>query len=369
MSSSGQSPAPAVVWTKGHGTRNDFVLLDDPDGSLFGDLDPVLVRRLCDRRAGVGADGVLRVIRSTALADAAVQAGELPEWFMDYRNADGSVAEMCGNGVRVFAQYLLATGRAAPGSPVAIGTRDGVRTARPVPWPGPDDAAAGVPEQPAAGVPEQPASGVPEQPATRTPEDPSAGWWSVDMGVVDLARYRCAPLSVAVDDAGHPLLPAVGADVGNPHAVVLVDDLAEAGSLTHPPQVTPPGVYPDGVNVEFVQRTGPTSFAMRVHERGAGETESCGTGICAAAAVLHASTGDPAAAAAGDSGPDAASSAAAAGDPGPVKAPGGPGAPTTYDVRVPGGRLTAAVTPLGPDRFDVVLAGPAVLVGEGRLAR
>ncbi len=328
-----ESPAPAVVWTKGHGTRNDFVLLDDPDGRLFGDLDPELVRRLCDRRAGVGADGVLRVVRSSAVGAAPVTGAVAgaPEWFMDYRNADGSTAEMCGNGVRVFAQYLLASGRAAPGSPVDIGTRAGVRTAQPVPDPTPGHDGLHPADPGGSG----PAAG----PATRAPEDPSTGWWSVDMGPVDLARYgsAAAPLTVAVD-AEHPLLPAQGADVGNPHAVVLVDDLADAGSLAHPPQVTPPGVFPNGVNVEFVQRTGLSSFAMRVFERGAGETESCGTGICAAAAVVH-TTGEAA------------------------------GVPATYDVQVPGGRLTAAVTPLGPDRFDVVLAGPAVLVSEGRLAR
>ena len=322
----------SVSWVKGHGTLNDFVLLDDPDGQLFGDLDPALVRHLCDRRAGVGADGVLRVVRPDALAalsgtdvpaagraavaahadaaDAAAAADGV-EWFMDYRNADGSVAEMCGNGVRVFAQYLLATGRAAPGAPVVVGTRAGVRTAHPVAPPGAPPSAA---------------------------DDPATGWWSVDMGVADLAVYRSdrAPLTVAVDGNPH-LRAAVGVDVGNPHAVVFVEDVADAGPLVVPPQVTPPGVFTGGVNVEFVVRTGPSAFRMRVHERGAGETPSCGTGICAAAAALHAA----------------------------VAATGA----LTWDVEVPGGRLTAEVLPVGPDRARVVLTGPAVLVGEGRLTR
>ena len=314
----------SVSWVKGHGTLNDFVLLDDPDGQLFGDLDPELVRHLCDRRAGVGADGVLRVIRSDALAavsgvDApvagrgavAAAAADDVEWFMDYRNADGSVAEMCGNGVRVFAQYLAATGRAAPGAPVVVGTRAGVRTAHPVSPPGAPSSAPG---------------------------DPATGWWSVDMGTADLAVYRSdrSPLTVAVD--GDPRLrAAVGVDVGNPHAVVLVEDVADAGPLAIAPQVTPPGVFTAGVNVEFVVRTGPSAFRMRVHERGAGETPSCGTGICAAAAALHAAVGATGA--------------------------------VTWDVEVRGGRLTAAVVPVSPDRFGVVLTGPAVLVGEGRLTR
>lgn len=318
----GATPA-VVVWAKGHGTRNDFVLLDDPDGHAFGDLDPALVRRLCDRRAGVGADGVLRVIRSAALAGARTGADQ-PEWFLDYRNADGTTAEMCGNGVRVFAQYLVATGRAAPGLPVPIGTRAGLRTARPVP---------------------------------RSADAPSSGWWSVDMGPVDLARYRLdrTPLTVAVDGV-EISQSAVGADVGNPHAVVLVTDLSRAGSLAQPPRVTPPTVFPEGVNVEFVQRTGRSSFAMRVYERGAGETESCGTGICAAAAVLYAD---------GD-GWDARDRRD--GWDGRDGRDGRVGDPTvTFDVSVPGGALTAAVTSLGPDRYGVTLAGPAVLVGTGEL--
>ena len=99
-----------IRFVKGHGTENDFVLLPDPDGAL--DLTEDRVRRLCDRRAGIGADGVLRVVRSAAAADAAPMAGEA-EWFMDYRNADGSAVEMCGNGIRVFAR-LPRPGRAWP---------------------------------------------------------------------------------------------------------------------------------------------------------------------------------------------------------------------------------------------------------------
>src|SRR5215472_14758701 len=91
-------------FAKGHGTGNDFVILPDADDCL--DLGPGLVRRLCDRRAGIGADGVLRVVRASAPGADGDGAGGA-EWFMDYRNADGSIAEMCGNGIRVFARYLL----------------------------------------------------------------------------------------------------------------------------------------------------------------------------------------------------------------------------------------------------------------------
>src|SRR3954454_12627280 len=110
-------------FVKGHGTENDFVIVPDPDGSL--DLTPSLVAALCDRRAGIGADGVLRVVRSKALGRDDLGA----EWFMDYRNADGSIAEMCGNGTRVFARYLVDAGLVVPGD-LPVATRAGVRAVR-----------------------------------------------------------------------------------------------------------------------------------------------------------------------------------------------------------------------------------------------
>lgn len=118
------SAAPqGLPFLKGHGTENDFVIIPDPDGAL--DLTPAAVARLCDRRAGIGGDGVLRVVRSARHPEAAAMAAEA-EWFMDYRNSDGSIAEMCGNGVRVFAHYLLRAGLTGAGD-VAVATRAGVR--------------------------------------------------------------------------------------------------------------------------------------------------------------------------------------------------------------------------------------------------
>src|ERR1700712_2382130 len=110
----------AFSWLKGHGTENDFVLLPDHDGTVHGDLDGAFVAALCHRRRGIGADGVMRVIRTSAIG--LPSAGE---WFMDYRNADGSVSEMCGNGVRVFALPLVQEGLVDPARPIVIGTRDG----------------------------------------------------------------------------------------------------------------------------------------------------------------------------------------------------------------------------------------------------
>src|SRR4051812_148603 len=116
-----------IAFTKGHGTGNDFVILPDPDGALALSDDQVAI--LCDRRFGIGADGILRVVRSAAIEDGMDAAAAGAEWFMDYRNADGSKAEMCGNGIRVFARYLVEGGWASlENDPLAIGTRAGVKT-------------------------------------------------------------------------------------------------------------------------------------------------------------------------------------------------------------------------------------------------
>src|SRR5260221_6672795 len=111
-------------FAKGHGTGNDFLILPDPDGALV--LSPEFVARLCDRRTGLGADGILRAVRIAA-GDQAPEPGlAAADWFMDYRNADGSIAEMCGNGLRVFARYLLAHGL-ADGPAFVVATRAGRR--------------------------------------------------------------------------------------------------------------------------------------------------------------------------------------------------------------------------------------------------
>ncbi len=251
---------------KGHGTKNDFVLLPDHDGTIHGDLDPARVRALCDRRSGIGGDGVLRAVR------------EGGGWFMDYRNADGSVSEMCGNGIRVFARYL--NEREGEPFPMKIQTRDGTKVLE------------------------------------HTGED-----YTADMGTPEVLG------ETAVTVVGRTW-PALHVSMGNPHAVAFVDNLAEAGALEEEPEHDD-AVFPEGVNVEFVVRRGEHHVAMRVHERGSGETRSCGTGACAVA-VATAIADD-----------------AARGTP--------------YRVDVPGGTLTVVWTE--DDR--VRLTGPALLVAEG----
>ncbi|WP_344445418.1 diaminopimelate epimerase [Kitasatospora nipponensis] len=293
MSETTTAPTPGLSYFKGHGTENDFVIIPDPDGRI--ELGPAQVARLCDRRAGLGGDGLLRVVRSARDEAAAAQADQA-EWFMDYRNSDGSIAEMCGNGVRVFARYLVQAGLAEPG-PIAVATRAGVRRAVVAP-----DAADGTP-----------------------------GEVTVDMGRATLP----GPDSIEVA-VGERRWPARNVNLGNPHAVAFVADLDQAGKLFDAPAVSPAGVYPQGVNVEFVVDRGERHVAMRVHERGSGETRSCGTGACAVAVATARRDGV---------------------DPAVTQVP------VTYTVDVPGGRLSITEHPDG----RVEMTGPAVIVAGGTL--
>ncbi len=301
------APRP-LPFVKGHGTENDFVLVRDLDGDL--DLEPARVARLCDRRAGIGADGLIRVVRSAACPDAAAALAQDAgaEWFMDYRNADGSAAEMCGNGVRVFAAFLVREqlvdlellAAEGPGLPVA--SRAGVKRVR----------------------------------------RRADGWFSVDLGGWDFPAGDQA-VRDGYDSTVHVhgldvARPALSVDLGNPHTVAMLSDLDEltALDLSGPPVVDPEPSA--GTNVELLVTLDPEQgvddevvgrLAMRVHERGVGETRSCGTGACAAALA--------------------------------ARAWGGPGAPDRWRVDVPGGQVEVRVLP--GDRVE--LSGPAVLVADG----
>ncbi|WP_320780926.1 diaminopimelate epimerase [Streptomyces sp. CRN 30] len=282
-----------IAFLKGHGTENDFVIVPDPENTV--DLPPAAVAALCDRRAGIGGDGLLHVVRSAAHPEARHLASEA-EWFMDYRNGDGSVAEMCGNGVRVFARYLQRAGHVTEGD-LAVATRGGVKTVHL---------------------------------AKAAADGGSAGDVTVGMGRALLPE---PDVTVSV---GTRTWPARNVNMGNPHAVAFVDDLAHAGDLHTPPPFEPASAYPDGVNVEFVVDRGPGHVAMRVHERGSGETRSCGTGACAVAVATARRDGvDPAVT----------------------------GTPVTYTVDVPGGTLVITERPDG----EIEMTGPAVIVAEGEI--
>ncbi|MGF2948281.1 diaminopimelate epimerase [Microbacterium alcoholitolerans] len=286
-----------VAFTKGHGTGNDFVIIEDVDGAL--ELTSTQVQALCDRNFGVGADGVLRVVRSSAIPEGAAALAEEPdaEWFMDYRNADGTAAQMCGNGIRVFVHYLLRSGLAnlEAGSTLPIGTRAGVRDVM-----------------------------------------RSETGYQVDMGRWHLAGgeplARAAGLSVA--------RPGLGIDVGNPHVVVALASDEELDDLDLNPMPILEPAPTGGANVEFVVpaeplvRDGVGQVRMRVHERGVGETLSCGTGAVASAlAVRHWA---------------------------------GTRAPSQWRVEVPGGVLGVRMFP-AEDGEHVGLSGPAQLVYRGEI--
>ena len=285
-------------FTKGQGTGNDFVLFSDPEGDT--ELTPTQIAAVCDRRFGVGADGVIRAVRSSNLDDGAAALAEDPAaaWFMDYWNADGTVSEMCGNGIRVFTKYLLDQGLAElhPGQAIPIGTRAGVRTV--------SHSAAGF--------------------------QADLGTWRL-AGGEPLVRAKNLPVA----------RPGLGIDVGNPHVVVALADDAELDSLDlgYLPILDP--VPEAGANIEFVVPADPLvdngmgRIRMRVHERGSGETLSCGTGAVAAAlAVRHWA---------------------------------GAGAPNDWRVQVPGGLLGVRMFE-AEDGEHVVLSGPAELVFDGVLS-
>jgi diaminopimelate epimerase len=283
-----------VEFAKGHGTQNDFIVL--PDLAARIDLNPAAVAALCDRRRGLGADGVLRVTVAGSAREAGV-LDPLPEgvaaddWFMDYRNADGSVAQMCGNGVRVFAHYLRAAGLESR-EEFVVGSLAGPR---PV---------------------------VVHSAAALTADV------TVDMGKASLLGAGSAIV-------GGRVFSGLAVDVGNPHLACVDPTLtvAELAALdVGAPVDFDSAQFPEGVNIEVL--TAPQSdggaVTMRVHERGVGETRSCGTGTVAAALAalghLDAETG-------------------------------------TLTVRIPGGEVSVTVTDASS-----YLRGPSVLVARGELS-
>ena len=285
-------------FTKGHGTGNDFILFADPDGKV--NLTPEHIRSLCDRHFGIGADGIIRAVRSRNLPDgaAALEEDDAAEWFMDYHNSDGTVSEMCGNGIRVYTKFLVENGLAelAPGDTLVIGTRGGVRDVQ----------------------------------ANSTGYQVDMGRWSL-AGGEPLVRAR--NLKVA--------RPGLGIEVGNPHVVVALssEEELESADLAWIPVLDP---EPDnGANVEFVVprdplvKDGVGGIRMRVHERGSGETMSCGTGAVAAALATRYWAGES--------------------------------APSQWRVEVPGGTLGVRMWP-AEDGEHVSLSGPAELVYDGMVS-
>lgn len=285
-----------IRFLKGHGTENDFVLLIDPQAEV--ELTADRVQRIADRRAGIGGDGVIRITTAAALQASGVLS-ELPagvqpeEWFMDYRNADGSMAEMCGNGVRVFAHACVTQGfvETAPGGTFGVGTRGGRKE------------------------------------VTIHECDALSATVSVEMGAPEVLG-----LSTAQVGGDAVKLAGLAVDMGNPHLAAVVPDLTaeKLAQLPIEQAVTwDESFFPHGVNLEVVTPLSAGEVHMRVHERGVGETRSCGTGTVAATVAALADAG---------------------------RATG------TVRVNVPGGQVDVTVSEEGS-----VLKGPSEIVAEGTL--
>ena len=292
---------------KAHGTQNDFVFIVDPDATE--DLNEQRVRRIADRHAGIGGDGVIRVATAASLVDANViddnvlrqdgtqtaTAVRGEEWFMDYRNADGSIAEMCGNGVRAFAHVLVAEGLIGGGNPdfplqVGVGTRGGRKV------------------------------------VTIHSADQSSAEVSVDMGAPEVLGLSTATL-------GSYKVAGLGVDMGNPHLAAVIPNLTSEALAELPigdEVMWDEEFFPAGVNVEVLTPLTEGAVHMRVHERGVGETRSCGTGTVAAAVVALA-----------DSGQEFG----------------------TVSVHVPGGVVKVDIAERG-----ATLSGPSEIVARGRMA-
>ncbi|TPF96291.1 diaminopimelate epimerase [Bifidobacterium sp. UTCIF-39] len=266
---------PQIVY-KGHGTGNDFVMYADPDGEYEPTEDEI--RFLDDRHFGVGGDGLLRLTHPRYVSDlSAEQVADLEaagaEWFMDYRNADGSLAEMCGNGTRATALFAQRLGYmdAPGGEPLRLGTRAGVKV------------------------------------LTSLGEVPGLGRnvFCIDMGAWKAGESRAFVVTIP-DHEGAARGTFV--DMGNPHVVAVLEDRSGRGladdatlpavedlDLARKPVVDP--VLASDQNAEFVrvdaidEESGTGRAFMRVNERGVGETLSCGTGLCATAVTLRQLTG------------------------------------------------------------------------------
>ena len=223
-----------VPFLKGHGAGNDFVVID----AITSDRNPSekVVEVLCDRRKGIGGDGVLRIAKAAefGISDA--------KYFMDYRNADGSLGMTCGNGLRVTARFLIENKYENFGS-FKIGTRAGTVTAH------------------------------------VDTQDKNFENIAIEMGHFNSIDQE---LTVSTETGSWQ---ASGINAPNPHAVTILGSIWDAGTLGDYPSVTPDSTFPEGVNVEFVEPKSPTHIAMRTHERGVGETLACGSGSCAAAQV------------------------------------------------------------------------------------
>ena len=237
-----------LTFTKMNGLGNDFVMIDDREEAI--DMTPDAVAWFCDRHFGVGGDGLI-LVRPATTPEA--------DYYMHYFNADGSLAEMCGNGARCFAKYVVDHGLIAEdATSLVIETLGGLK------------------------------------PVTFTRDDDG----QLHAATVDMGIPAFAPEDIPGDFEGTQIYDCpietpfgtfsiTAVSMGNPHTIIWVDDVAEAPVDTVGPYIATHERFPQGTNVEFAQHVDDETIRMRVWERGVGETLACGTGACA---VLVAGT-------------------------------------------------------------------------------
>jgi diaminopimelate epimerase len=239
-----QRSSSTIRFFKAHGLGNDY-LATDAEGLGFA-LTPAAVRLLCDRHRGLGSDGILALVPSTAA-----------EWGLRIFNPDGSEAEKSGNGLRIFAAYLHATERAEPGRRFSVETTGGVVEMEIL------------------------------------EHDPAGGWVvEVEMGH---ASFRSADVGLAGPDreavhealtlASGERLDCTAVSLGNPHCVHFRDDLEPDAMRRLAPQLCTHPAFQRGTNVQFARAATPSAVEAWVWERGAGETLASGSSACAVAAA------------------------------------------------------------------------------------
>ncbi len=210
---------------KYHGAGNDFIITDNRDKSF----DIKKVKTLCDRHFGIGADGLILV-----------EPSEKADCFMNYYNADGGVAEMCGNGVRCTAGFFL--DHIKPGErELSIDTRAGIKK------------------------------------VVHNQDDS----FSVNMGIPVFSHTDFPKNSLTLENISLEFV-----SMGNPHAVGFVKDVSKINISQIGPKIENDSHFPNKINVELVQKISDNHFKVKVWERGSGETLACGSGACAVYAIL-----------------------------------------------------------------------------------
>ncbi len=227
-----------LKFVKSEGCGNDFIIIDDPEAKL--DLDPSFVAKVCDRHYGVGADGLM-LVRPSKEADLG----------MEFFNSDGSLAKVCGNGLRCFAKYAHDNDLLKK-TLFFVETRSGVKEVE------------------------------------LTYEEGAVTGARVDMGKPVFETDKIPMISndkTFIDqliDVQGTAVTATCLSMGNPHCVIFVEDIESAPVKSVGSKIEQSDIFPERVNVEFVQPVGESELSVRVWERGAGGTLACGSGACAA---------------------------------------------------------------------------------------